>query len=278
MTTKPTLRLFDGFEHTNENLRSNVFEIQNILKTKFNYKISVDGFFGKKTEAVVRKFQKEHNLQEDGIIDGDDYKILYDTNNIIVEEPKVQNISLNNDSRYSNQLASALKYKDIIIDISNKYNIKSSIICGIGSRESNWGLGLNPKGPTGTGDFGKRNFTKPWRKGNLPPDGKGFGRGLLQIDYDSHEFARTGNWKDPKANITYGIALLSSFLNFFKRKYNNYDNNQLMRVVLSAYNCGPGNVMKAIKYNKDIDYYTTGRDYSIDVLKRAAIFKLNDWD
>jgi hypothetical protein len=40
-----------------------------------------------------------------------------------------------------------------IMDAAEKYNLQPSIIAGLGSRESLWGLALKPKGPAGTGDF-----------------------------------------------------------------------------------------------------------------------------
>src|SRR5574341_1096358 len=96
------------------------------------------------------------------------------------------------------QLQEATKYKTIIEEVAGKFEIQSCIIAGLGSRESHWGLALIPPGPEGTGDFVPRIRTKSFRTTALPPDGLGFGRGLLQIDYDYHEFARIGNWKDPQ--------------------------------------------------------------------------------
>jgi Transglycosylase SLT domain len=39
---------------------------------------------------------------------------------------------------------------------------------------------------------------------------------------------------------------------------------------VAAYNCGPGNVRKAIDQGLSLDHFTTGRDYSADVLARRA--------
>jgi hypothetical protein len=37
---------------------------------------------------------------------------------------------------------------------------------------------------------------------------------------------------------------------------------------IAAYNCGPGRVRKALDANRPVDFYTTGKDYSADVLSR----------
>ena len=52
----------------------------------------------------------------------------------------------------------------------------------------------------------------------------------------------------------------------------------LLRAALAAYNCGPGNVLKAIRNGLDVDFYTAHHDYSKDVLNRAGFFQLNEWE
>ena len=51
----------------------------------------------------------------------------------------------------------------------------------------------------------------------MPPDNLGWGRGLMQIDWGSHDFAKTGNWQDPAANIEYGCSLLSQYINEYRK-------------------------------------------------------------
>ena len=69
---------------------------------------------------------------------------------------------------------------------------RSAIVAGIGSQESGWGTSalLHPNGPSGTGDNKPRSPKPPLRPATMPTDGLGFGRGLMQIDWDAHEFAR----------------------------------------------------------------------------------------
>ncbi len=174
------------------------------------------------------------------------------------------------------QLPEAAKYQSIIEEAAKKFEFQSCIIAGLGSKESEWGLALFPPGPEGTGDFVPRSRTKPFRTTPLPSDGLGFGRGLLQIDYDYHEFARTGNWEDPKENIFYGCKLLFDNLNSLQQKFNLTD-QQLLRATLASYNAGLIKIQKAILEGFDLDYFTTGRNYSQDVLNRAGWFHLQGW-
>jgi len=181
------------------------------------------------------------------------------------------------DPDFIEELAEAAKYKSIIYDIAENRKIAPSIIAGIGSRESRWGLAQRPPGPEGTGDFVLREHISRHRTGPLPPDGLGFGRGLMQIDYDYHEFARTGNWRDPAENIDYAVKLLVNFLRIIERNCQ-LDKTNLLRAGIASYNAGPGRVLKALRRGLDIDYYTTGGNYSADIIKRAEFFRLNGWN
>lgn len=174
------------------------------------------------------------------------------------------------------QLQEAGKYKLIIEEAAERFRFQSCVIAGLGSRESHWGLALFPPGPEGTGDLTARVKTNSHRNSPLPPDGLGFGRGLLQIDFDYQEFARTGNWKDPKENIFYGVKLLFDNRKFLQKIFN-LNNTQLIRATLSSYNAGLRNILKAVVKGYDIDFFTTGRNYSQDVLNRAGWFKLQEW-
>jgi len=171
----------------------------------------------------------------------------------------------------------AEKYRKYIQEACSLYNFQDSVIAGIGSRESGWGLFLKPKGPIGTGDFTPRGRLSGYRNTVLPTDGLGFGRGLMQIDYDYHEFARTGNWRDPRENILYGTKLLCGNKNI-KKKRTIYSGDELLRAVIASYNAGPGGIIKACKRGLNIDHFTTGGDYSKDVLNRAGYFQLFGWE
>lgn len=177
----------------------------------------------------------------------------------------------------SQELAEARRYRTYIEDTADTYNLPVPVLLGIGSRESRWGLALTPPGPSGTGDFIRRG-------GRLAPDGEGWGRGLMQIDWMAHEFARTGPWDDPEENINYGGKVLYSSHNYLKRRaeIGELDLWTMMlagyHAAISAYNTGPGNVLKSLRSGRPVDYTTHGGDYSTDVIRRAEWFARNcEW-
>lgn len=274
--SRPILRLNDGFDHTSPHLREEVKELQAELN-KEGFSLEGDGLFGRDTEAAVKRFQREHGLDDDGVVGPLTWATLLET-----QPPDLATLFPTTfaraDASLVRQLEEAAKQKTHIEDAAAQYGFQPAVIGGIGSRESHWGLILRPPGagPQGTGDFLERRFPARFRTGPLPPDGGGFGRGLMQIDFDGHEFARTGNWQDPRENILYGCKVLADSRDFIQRKAG-LTGRDLLRAALAGYNCGPGNALRAIRDGRDIDFYTTGRDYSKDVLNRAGFFQLHGW-
>ncbi len=174
------------------------------------------------------------------------------------------------------QLRETSKYRLVIEEAARKFAFQPSIICGIGSRESHWGLGLTPPGPGGRGDFAQRR-PRGERYSSEPPDGPGYGRGIMQIDYDWHEFARTGDWHDPRENVFYACVVLDRARKFFQRRNVNLSESDMLRAMLAAYNGGATATLRAIESGLDIDANTTGRDYSRDALSRSGWFQLHGW-
>lgn len=114
-------------------------------------------------------------------------------------------------------------YSVEILTAARKYNVSPWLIAGVMYRESGGGTQLRPPGPSGTGDFLARSATSTYMKqgyGNpatgLPPDGLGWGRGLMQIDYGAHNaWVQSHNWQDPQTNIDYAASLLAGHQNYF---------------------------------------------------------------
>lgn len=272
--THPTLRLFDGYDHTSPELRRDVRELQRRLK-KAGLPVDVDGYFGRETEAAVIRFQNEHGLDSDGIAGPRTWGMLIGAP--VPEGPNQFETTLRRDDPdMLAQLAAAAEYRDLVVASAAQHDFPSSLIAGIASRESAWGLALKPKGCGGTGDFAKRSCPTTLRQGPLPPDG-GFGRGLMQIDFDAHVFARTGPWQDPAENIRYGCKVLADNRSFFQRR-TSLGGRALLRAYLAAYNCGAGNVMRALGAGLDVDYFTAHRDYSVGTLNRAGFFRMHGWN
>lgn len=160
----------------------------------------------------------------------------------------------------------ALKYIGAIREAADTYGIPIEVIIGIGSRESGWGLLLKPRGPGGTGDWAPRN-------GRMPPDGLGWGRGLMQIDYAAHDFARSDVWQLPGANIRAGCGIFySGWLSVAAGLHRDILEDCLPEA-LAAYNAGVSRVVRFIRRGRPWDEATTGGDYSADVLRRARVFR-----
>lgn len=268
------LRLWDGYNHTSPDLRDAVRELQTKLN-EHGFTTSVDGFFGYGTEELVERFQAANGLTVDGIVGGKTWAAFSGSSDPGIEmfptSYAKNNIALLKEQHIAKQ------YADYIRFAAQDAGVHQSVILGIGSRESRWGLALTPPFPYGTGDFAKRNNVKSFRIGQMPPDGKGFGRGIMQIDFDAHEFARGDQWKDPARNIAYGGRVLKQNIIWMRTNMPDLHGLELLRASVAAYNCGCGNVRRAVQSGRGVDYYTAHRDYSEDVLSRAGWFQLNGW-
>jgi hypothetical protein len=114
------------------------------------------------------------------------------------------------------------------------------------------------------------------RPGELEKQYHGFG--YWQIDIGSFPvFVKSGTWKKPLATCIFAIDVLEE-----KRKMltNHFDFSQkpyllLPKSITAAYNCGQGNVLKALAKGYDVDRYTHNGDYSKMVWQyREAYSKL----
>ena len=269
-----TLRLWDGYNHTSPDLKEAVAELQAKL-CGHGFTASEDGLFGAGTEEAVERFQRANGLTDDGIVGPKTWAALEGAD--VPQIELYETVIGNHDIDMFHQQAIAKGYADYIRYAAQEAGVHQSIICGIGSRESRWGLALTPPFPYGTGDFAKRSNMKEFRVGNMPPDGKGFGRGIMQIDYDAHEFARKGEWRDPGKNIAYSGKVLGNNIKLLAKRMPGLKSIDLLRASIAAYNCGAGNVMKALGAGRSVDFYTAHRDYSRDVLSRAGWFQRNGW-
>lgn len=165
--------------------------------------------------------------------------------------------------------ARARPYATAILTVARETGVPPDILFGLGDRETNWGTAraLDQQGPAGTGDKAPRD---PARWGSaLPPDGRGWGRGLMQIDWGSFaDWCRQNDWTDPLTNIRKGAAVYLA-----KRRAltaTGLQGDQLTRAALAAYNAGEGKVGNLVRAGLDPDSGTSGGDYGRDVLRRAA--------
>lgn len=174
------------------------------------------------------------------------------------------------------------------------------LILAVMDRESLGGDALSPQGPHGTGDWAPREMSRRYQPGELykpatlrkkladgtwgnlpavmPIDGKGWGRGLMQLDYAAHpEFCRSHTWEDPASNIEAGANELANNLRMFATApWPEF-------CAVAAYNCGAGTVWTVIHHAPKgletekllamIDAKTTGQNYASDVMRRRDQFK-----
>ncbi len=135
---------------------------------------------------------------------------------------------------------------------AKKEGLEPSLLMGVISRETDWGRSrwLDKAGPGGKGD-------------------NGHGHGFMQIDDRWHEdFIQSGKWSNPRENIFYGTRHLNDQI----KRAGKEGAPDPVRAGVAAYNAGFGRVRRALNEGKDVDAYTTGGDYSKDVLERADWF------
>ena len=106
--------------------------------------------------------------------------------------------------------------------------------------------------------------------------GKGYqGYSPFQIDIKSYpDFINSGEWKDLEKSAQKCIDVLEE-----KRKsLESYGWSEeklgltlFNRAITASYNCGQGNVNKALKNGKDVDAYTFNHDYSKDIFRAIVV-------
>ena len=157
------------------------------------------------------------------------------------------------------------------------YHLQPYLLAAICARESNYGAGNTPPGPGGTGDFvarhkaamrtDKRFKYDLERHGYIPADGLGWGRGLMQIDYEHWAgFCDSGVWMDPAQNVFFGATILRhSMLVFAQDEF----------LAVAAYNAGEDRVDQArteheasdrLELEHAINLLTTHGNYPSSVL------------
>jgi hypothetical protein len=100
------------------------------------------------------------------------------------------------------------------------------------------------------------------------------GYGYTQIDIASYpEFVKSGAWKDPFKLYQKTIAVLEEKRLYIESKLPKLGGDQLQRAITAAYNCGQGNVVKALVAGNDVDSRTTNRDYSREVGEKRIFYR-----
>lgn len=172
-------------------------------------------------------------------------------------------------------LSTALGFAPLVHSVSTAHGLAPALVAAIGSVESAWGTSplMQPNGPAGTSDRKPRDPAPPLRPGSMPSDGLGFGRGLLQIDWDAHDFARTGAWRDAAANIAFACSVLAGDRDRFTTELRLAPANAVAAAV-AAYNAGHRGATDRIKA-AGLAAATAPGTYAGKVLARVAFFRDN---
>lgn len=211
-------------------------------------------------------------------------------------------VSIGQEAAFAAALPSGVDdYAEELIEAGEKYGVSPWALAGIMYRESSGGNALKPKGPTGTGDFtprwsGNLYFKYANPATGLPPDGLGWGRGLMQIDFGAQNaWVTTNAWWDPQVNIDKAASILASNMAYFSRapggpitvdswRLSGFGINSqgpypdprplsgpaLQAAALAAYNAGPSGVLQALAAGLPPSKPTTGRDYADWIASRVA--------
>jgi hypothetical protein len=103
---------------------------------------------------------------------------------------------------------------------------------------------------------------------NIEGDG-GHGRGPMQLDDRSHKIP--ADWQEhPVGIIDQCCALLATYITWARQQ--GIPADDVEQVAVAAYNAGPANA-KAGWRNGNVDRFTTGKNYSTDVLVRRKVFR-----
>ena len=184
--------------------------------------------------------------------------------------------------RMTRQVEIASRFGAIIERVAVRYGLLPSTIAGFCSRRSGWGLDLSPTGIDGTRDYQRREVMVKGRQSVLPPDGLGFQRGLMGLDFDRHPVVQEGDWRDPERNMDAAFTLIADHRIALRRR-KTLQGVGLLRASMTAFECSLGAVERAIRRGLDVDSPTSDR-LSIhrgcgqDVLARAAFFQARGWD
>lgn len=115
-------------------------------------------------------------------------------------------------------------YARELITSAQRYGVSPWALAGIMYRESGGGFasGYKPQGSSrGTGDWAPRAPSHTYfRYANpatgLPPDGLGWGRGLMQLDYGVHNaWVLANDWGNPQVNIDKAASILADNQRYF---------------------------------------------------------------
>ena len=243
---------------------------QKFLKEQGFFTAEPNGNFGPKTLEATKAFQQFHKIQATGVAGsltfGKALELGFNPDN----EPQLP--QLNSDQKMMKWIKENLG--SIINQAIDGSLYSEDWLAGICARETgflftrhvNKGSSFEDICPLMIGDFGKR-------KGDTKPVFHGFG--FWQIDIGSFpDFVNSDKWKDPLETAKMAVSVLDGKKRFLQQKGWKEKLSPTMweRAITAAYNCGEGNVNKALTNNFDVDRFTFARDYSKEVFRYRNVY------
>src|SRR6187402_624377 len=123
--SRPTLRLFDGYDHTSPHLRRAVRELQRRLRDQ-GLPVQPDGYFGRETESALMRFQSEHGLDSDGIAGPRTWAMLLGRP-LTQTEQVFETTYAADDPNLMPQLREAGKYKTSIASAATRHGFAAAL-------------------------------------------------------------------------------------------------------------------------------------------------------
>ena len=243
---------------------------QQFLKVQGFFTAEPNGNFGPKTLEATKAFQNFHGIQATGVVGS----LTLGKAGSLGFNPDKEPIppQLNSDQKMMKWI------KDNLGSIMNQAIAGSMYtedwLAGMCARETgflfsrfaNQGLAFDQISQLMKGDFGKR----PGE-----PEKIFHGFGFWQIDIGSFPaFINSGKWMDPLETAKMAVKVLDGKRNFLQQKGWEQKLSPVMweRAITAAYNCGEGNVNKALSNNLDVDSFTFSKDYSKEVFRYRNIY------
>ncbi|MEP6927902.1 MAG: peptidoglycan-binding protein, partial [Ginsengibacter sp.] len=243
---------------------------QQFLKAQGFFADDPDGIFNQKTLEATKAFQKFYTIQQTGVAAsltlGKAYSLGFNPDN----EPQLPYI--NNDQKMMQWIKDNLGF--IIKNAVSNSGYSEDWLAGICARETgflftryaNQGFALDHISFLMKGDYGKR-----------PRDAEKqyHGYGFWQIDIASFPaFINSGKWTDPFETAKMTVSVLEGKKNYLQKQGQREKLTETAweKAITAAYNCGEGNVNKALLRKLDVDSYTFSKDYSKEVFRYRNIY------
>ena len=244
---------------------------QQFLKTQGFFTSEPNGIFGPKTGEATKAFQRFHKITPSaGIVGSVTLGRAFESGFNPESEP--QPFKINTDAKMmlwiKNNLAKIIQQAVV----SSVY--AEDWLAGMCARETgflftrfaNQDKSFEEVCLLMKGDFGKRS-------GDAAKIFHGFG--FWQIDIGSFPgFINSGKWKDPLETGQMAVTVLDQKKDFLQQKgwQQKLSATNFERAITAAYNCGQGNVHKALANNRDVDFFTFSKDYSKEVFRYRNIY------